>query len=255
MERSDIPKKLTNRTDPWSMLRSYTAARIALGRTGVSVPLKESLDLRMAHAHARDAVYSELNRKMLIDSLKTFQLPIIETHSKAKDRADYLQRPDHGRQLHEDSTRKLNDENKNESDIVIILADGLSATAINNHAIPLLQQLISELNNAKYKLAPLVIAQQARVALGDPIGAALKSQLSLILIGERPGLSSPDSMGAYLTYSPRPGLTDESRNCISNIRPEGLNYERAAKKILHLIKASLALKLSGVRLKEDHLLE
>jgi ethanolamine ammonia-lyase small subunit len=255
MERSDIPKKLDTRTDPWSILRSYTAARIALGRTGVSVPLKESLDFRLAHAHARDAVYSEINNEVLIDSLKGFQLPIIEINSKAKDRADYLQRPDHGRQLNEDSLKKLQYENEKANDIVIILADGLSATAINNHAFPLLQRLIPELKRANYNLAPLIIARQARVALGDPIGAALKSQISLILIGERPGLSSPDSMGAYLTYSPRPGLTDESRNCISNIRPEGLNYERAAEKIIHLIKASLALKLSGVGLKEDHLLE
>lgn len=239
--------------DAWESLKAFTSARIALGRTGVATPLKEVLDFRMCHAHARDAVYSSLEIDKLEEALQQFQLPIILVTSKASDRKGYLQRPDLGRNLDDASTNNLKNESSYSVDVVIIIADGLSATAINKHAVQLLKKLIPYLKQSILTIAPIVIAQQGRVAIADEIGSLLNAKLSLILIGERPGLSSPDSMGAYITYNPSSGTTDESRNCVSNIRPEGLGYELAAEKIATLIKASLQLKLSGILLKDDNL--
>lgn len=240
--------------DPWDSLRTFTNARIALGRTGIASPLKEVLDFKMCHAHARDAVYSELHADELERSLDQFQLPLIRVRSKAVDRSAYLQRPDLGRTLHESSVAHLKNESSHTTDVAVIVADGLSAIAINEHAIPVLKKLLPLLKQSVLTIAPLVIAEQARVAIADEIGSILQAKLSLILIGERPGLSSPDSMGAYITFDPKPGTTDEARNCISNIRPNGLNYDLAAEKIAGLIRASLHLKLSGTLLKDDELL-
>ena len=251
-----LPSKFSRNNvaqDYWGGLRSFTKARIGLGSTGVATPLKEVLDFKMCHAHARDAVYSVLKVGEIMGSLKQFDLPVFAVKSKAKDRIDFLQRPDHGRQLDEDSFNQLRSFNSPASDIAIAVADGLSATAINEHAVPVLDRLIPTLKKACFTISPLIIAEQARVALADEIGDLLHAKLTLILIGERPGLSSPDSMGAYLTFNPKPGSTDESRNCVSNIRPEGLSYELAAEKLFKLIQASLQLKLSGVSLKEDML--
>jgi ethanolamine ammonia-lyase small subunit len=243
-------KKYIVEEDNWQSLKAFTAARIALGRTGSSIPLKETLQFKLAHAHARDAVYSTLNETELINSLEQFNLPIHVLHSKAKDRHEYLQRPDLGRLLTDLSIGHLKD-SANGFDIALILADGLSATAINHHAVPLLQLLMPLLLQSNFSLSPINIVHQARVAIGDEIGSILKAKISLVLIGERPGLSSPDSMGAYLTYQPSIGLTDESRNCISNIRTDGLNYHAAALKVFYLIKESLRLKFSGVSLKDE----
>ena len=248
-----IEKNINISIDPWDGLKKFTSARIAIGRTGVAAPLKEVLDFRLCHAHARDAVYSVLKIDELVKSLQQFKLPVITVSSEAKDRAVYLQRPDYGRRLNEVSWDKLREYNIKIPDVAIIIADGLSATAINEHSVPLLEKLISLLKRTGTIIAPLIIAQQARVALADEIGFLLNAKLSLILIGERPGLSSPDSMGAYITYQPSPGLTDESRSCISNIRPEGLTYNLAAEKLALLINASMQLKLSGILLKEDML--
>ena len=210
----------------------------------------------MCHAHARDAVYSILNIDELTNSLH--QIPIITVNSKANDRAVYLQRPDLGRKLDNASADNLKNvredsfgETSHSADVAIIIADGLSATAINEHAVHVIKKLIPLLKQSVLTITPLVIAEQARVAIADEIGSLLQAKLSLILIGERPGLSSPDSMGAYITYQPMPGKTDESRNCISNIRPEGLGYDLAAEKIAKLIKASFQLKLSGILLKDE----
>jgi len=244
------PISNTIHEDLWAPLRAYTAARIALGRTGVSVPVKESLNFKLAHAHARDAVYSVLDVDMLIAHLKDFKLPVYLLHSKAKDRYEYIQRPDLGRQLNESSVMELQ-ENKQEYDIALMLSDGLSATAINQHAMPLLELLIPAMQSMKFKIAPLSIVLQARVAIGDEIGSLQHAKITVLCIGERPGLSSPDSMGVYITYEPRVGLTDESRNCISNIRPEGLAYNTATQKTLYLVKESLRLKLSGFGLKDN----
>ena len=236
--------------DSWQALKAFTAARIALGRTGSSIPLKETLQFKLAHAHARDAVYSTLNETELVNGLQQFNLPIHVLHSQATNRHEYLQRPDLGRLLTDLSTGHLKDGTTG-FDVTLILADGLSATAINHHAVPLLQLLIPLLHQANFSLSPINIVHQGRVAIGDEIGSLLQAKISLVLIGERPGLSSPDSMGAYLTYQPTIGLTDEKRNCISNIRTEGLNYHTAALKIFYLIKESLRLKISGVALKDE----
>ena len=251
MKLQKISKQNSFIPDAWGSLKAFTNARIALGRTGVATPLKEVLDFRMSHAHARDAVYSILNMGELTNSLQQFQIPIITVNSKANDRAVYLQRPDLGRKLDSVSADNLKNETSHSADVAIIIADGLSATAINEHAVHVVKKLIPLLKQSVLTLAPLVIAKQARVAIADEIGSILQAKLSLILIGERPGLSSPDSMGAYITYQPMPGKTDESRNCISNIRPEGLGYDLAAEKIAKLIKASLQLKLSGILLKDE----
>lgn len=246
---SSIKKNIVEE-DNWQTLKAFTAARIALGRTGTSIPLKETLQFKLAHAHARDAVYSTLNEMELIKGLQQFNLPVHVLHSKAKDRHEYLQRPDLGRLLTDLSIGHLKD-GANGFDIALMLADGLSATAINKHAVPLLQLLMPLLLQANFSLSPINIVHQGRVAIGDEIGSLQQAKISLVLIGERPGLSSSDSMGAYLTYEPSIGMTDESRNCISNIRTEGLSYQTAALKIFYLIKESLRLKISGVALKDD----
>lgn len=251
MELQKFSKQNSFIPDAWGSLKAFTNARIALGRTGVATPLKEVLDFRMCHAHARDAVYSILKVDELTASLQQFQMPIITVNSKANDRTAYLQRPDLGRKLNDASANNLKNETSHSADVAIIIADGLSATAINEHAVHVVKKLIPLLKQSVLTIAPLVIAEQARVAIADEIGSILQARLSLILIGERPGLSSPDSMGAYITYQPSPGKTDESRNCISNIRPEGLGYDLAAAKIAKLIKVSLLLKLSGIRLKDE----
>jgi ethanolamine ammonia-lyase small subunit len=233
---------------------AFTAARIALGRTGTSVPLREALAFKLAHAHARDAVYSALDTDRLLAELGTLGLPVYQVSSQAQNRQEYLQRPDHGRQLAEASKATLAADT--DCDITIVLADGLSATAINAHAVPLLRLLLPELRAMGLRamglrLGPLVLAEQARVALGDEIGHLLRAQLVLVLIGERPGLSAPDSLGAYFTYGPCPGLTDEARNCVSNIRPAGLPYAAAAAKLGWLLREALRRQLSGVALKDQ----
>lgn len=248
---ANLPDFPAPEPDPWAPLKAFTAARIALGRSGTSVPLRESLAFRLAHAHARDAVYSTLDADQLLAGLAQLQLAVCQVRSQAKTRQDYLQRPDWGRQLDEESQAQLTGQAANECDLTLILADGLSATAINDHALPLLRLLLPPLQQAGFRLSPVVLAEQARVALGDEIGQRLRARLTLVLIGERPGLSSPNSLGAYFTYGPRPGLTDEARNCVSNIRPEGLDYPAAADKLFFLLSEALRLQLSGVRLKDE----
>ncbi len=237
--------------DTWMALREFTAARIALGRTGNSIPLQELFDFKLAHAHARDAVFSELDIPGITNSLNQFDNLVFTLHSKATNRAKYLKRPDYGRKLNEASTQYLESIISPQTDITIVIADGLSATAVNQYAVSMLECLMPKLLNASLKLSPFVIVKQGRVAVADEIGYLLRSKLSIILIGERPGLSAPDSMGAYLTFNPQPGLTDESRNCVSNIRPDGLNMQLAADKLFYLICQSLQRKLSGIDLKDN----
>jgi ethanolamine ammonia-lyase small subunit len=237
--------------DPLNILKEFTAARIAIGRTGASIPLKQSLAFKLAHAHARDAVYSELDIDGLTANLQQFELPVLHLHSRAAYREQYLQRPDLGRQLNEGSISQLTDQTTSGVDIVIMIADGLSAAAVNSNAVGLLKILIPQLQTAGLKLAPICLIKQGRMAIADDTGIYLNARLSIILIGERPGLSSADSMGAYLTFGPRPGLTDESRNCISNIRPHGLTFRPAAKKIFYLVQEAFKRKLSGVGLKDN----
>jgi ethanolamine ammonia-lyase small subunit len=232
-------------------IKKFTQARIALGKKGVSLPAKEMLQFKMDHAHARDAVFSLLEIERLSKELRSFNLPVFLLKSKAADKHIYLKRPDLGRKLDENSIEQLSVLKDMHYDICIVLTDGLSATAINNHAKNLLSLLMPLLKKANFKIAPLCLVERGRVAIADEAASWMNAKLSLILIGERPGLSSPDSLGAYLTYEPSFGLTDERRNCVSNIRPEGLKYKEAANKIFHLIKEAFRLKLSGVKLKEN----
>lgn len=236
--------------DPLSFLKEFTPARIAIGSTGDSIPTKQSLEFKLAHAHARDAVYTTMDSDALADELAKFNLPVLQLHSRAENRAQYLQRPDMGRLPDDYSVNRLADHITGD-DVVFIIADGLSALAIHQNVVVLLDLLIPKLLAAKLKVGPLCLVQQGRVAIGDPIGDALNAGLSIVLIGERPGLSAADSMGAYLTYNPKPGLKDNARNCISNIRLAGLSHAAAADKIFYLVKEAFRLKLSGVELKDN----
>jgi ethanolamine ammonia-lyase small subunit len=234
--------------DAWSFLRRATAARIALGRTGDSLPTRRVLEFQTAHALAQDAVHEAFDAEALARDLTEFA-PVIVT-SRAETRQEYLQRPDLGRVLAEDSQRALT---RGAYDISIVAADGLSAGATAAHAPALLRALQPYFRDLS--LAPLIVATQARVALGDEIAAALGATCVIMLIGERPGLTSADSLGAYLTYAPRPGVTrDAERNCVSNIRPDGLPIEDAARLIVALVRLALARKLTGIALKQDEAL-
>ena len=245
-----ITKSGAGITDPLSFLKEFTTARIAIGSTGSSIPTKQLLEFKLAHAHARDAVYSVMDTEVLEDALAQFHRPVLQLHSRAENRAQYLQRPDLGRKPNEESLNRLADQITGD-DIVIIIADGLSAIAMNENVLALLQLLIPKLLTANLKLGPLCLVQQGRVAIGDDIAHELHAKLSLVLIGERPGLSAADSIGAYLTYQPKPGLKDNSRNCISNIRPGGLDLSLAADKIFYLVQEAFKRKLSGVGLKDN----
>lgn len=245
------PKKAETKPDEWEALKAFTNARIALGRTGVSVPLKESLQFKLAHAHAKDAVYSHLQVDNLVTSLSATGLPVHYVKSQASNRDVYLQRPDLGRLLDESSTDKIQQLESPPADISIIVADGLSATAINKNAVPVVRLLVEKAQQAGYSLAPIMLVEQGRVAITDSIGGLLRPRLVVMLIGERPGLSSFDSIGAYITYDPQPGLTDERRNCISNIREQGLPPVMAVDKLMYLIDSAFRLQLTGVALKDN----
>jgi ethanolamine ammonia-lyase small subunit len=231
--------------NPWDQLRQFTAARIALGRAGVSVPTAPQLAFQLAHAQARDAVHLELDDAALATNLTAaLGLPCICAHSAAPDRSTYLRRPDLGRKLDPASHAAL--ERPGHHDIGFVIADGLSALAIERHALPFLRSFLGAA-----AIAPLVIVRQGRVAIGDEVAQLLGIELVVVMIGDRPGLSSPDSMGLYLTWQPRVGMTDERRNCISNVRPEGLGYDDAARKLHYLVDAARRRGVSGVALKDD----
>lgn len=229
-------------------LRDFTPARVDLGRVGHSLPTSELLEFQLAHARARDAVHLPLDVNSVAIELKQLNLPCIPLASAAGDRSTYLRRPDLGRSLNGASRERLCALERG-YDGVFVIADGLSALAVHRHAVPLLETVLAELED--WRIAPIVIVEQGRVAIGDEIGHLLGAELAVVLIGERPGLTSPDSLGVYLTWQPQPGRTDAERNCISNVRAEGLSYATAAHKLLFLMNESRRLKLSGVRLKED----
>jgi len=236
-------------------LRDFTMARVALGRAGNSLPTSGLLDFQLAHAQARDAVHFPLDVRSLLADLHAFDLPCVAVETHCADRATYLRRPELGRRLHPDSRRPL-ERLKGNFDVVFVVADGLSALAVHRHAAALLETTLARLDRADWQIAPLAVVTQGRVAIADEIGEVVGATLSVILIGERPGLSSPDSLGVYLTWHPRPGLTDADRNCISNIHAKGLSFEAAAQKLIFLMTESRRRKLSGVSLKDDsgHLL-
>lgn len=243
--RRDTPR------DPWAALATRTPARIRLGRAGASLPTRELLAFGLAHAQARDAVHGEIDSERLMAELTGLGFEPIAVDSRAVDRTLYLARPDLGRRLSETSATLLESRPHEPADLAIVVADGLSAAAVNRHAVALVSALLPHINRLGLSLAPVTVAKGARVALGDEIASRLGGRLVLVLIGERPGLSSPDSLGAYLTYEPKPGRTDAERNCVSNIRPEGLAPERAAAKLEWLIGAALSRRLTGVGLKDD----
>lgn len=237
--------------NPWESLRRHTAARIALGRVGASLPTEEVLRLGLAHAQARDAVHTPLDFPALEQELAADGWPVTMVRSQAPDRRVYLVRPDLGRRLHPDDLGPLAARGRG-AELAIVIADGLSSTAVALHARPFLAAF-RQCFSTDWGSTPVVLAQQGRVALGDDIGAALGARLVAVLIGERPGLSSPASLGVYLTFDPRPGRMDSERNCISNIRPEGLTYPQAAHKLAHLCRGALSRRLTGVMLKDDSL--
>jgi ethanolamine ammonia-lyase small subunit len=240
--------------DPWSQLRQVTGARIALGRVGGSLPTAPLLDFQLAHARARDAVHLEFDVAGVRRQLRECGYEELLVQSEAADRAAYLQRPDLGRRLDDRLRAALTGRSRaagGRFDAVFVIADGLSPLAVHSHAVAVLDLAAQALTLAGWRLAPVVIARQSRVALGDEIGHLLDAEQVAILIGERPGLSAADSLGIYLTYAPRPGRTDAERNCISNIRPEGLGYEVAAQKLVHLMTQARQYRLTGVELKDD----
>ena len=226
-------------------LRSYTPARIALDRTGVSLATRPLLDFQLAHARARDAVHAAIDVRMLCDELRRCGLPALALKTQAGDRASYLRRPDLGRALSEDSAALLT---AGEYEAVFVIADGLSALAVERHALHLLRAVLPLIGG--WRLAPVCVVEQGRVAIGDAIGEALHAPLAVVLIGERPGLSSPDSLGAYITWQPRRGRKDAERNCISNIREEGLGYETAARRLQYYMQEASRRHMTGLALKD-----
>ncbi|MBP0592779.1 ethanolamine ammonia-lyase subunit EutC [Paraburkholderia sp. LEh10] len=234
----------------WQALRAFTNARIALGRAGNSLPTAPLLAFNLSHAQARDAVHHPLDADVLHEQLRAQGFTSLDVHSAAPDREHYLRRPDLGRRLSDESRATLSNAATNDiPEVVFVIADGLSAFAASKQSIPLLLAITKRL--ADWKIGPVVVARQSRVALGDEIGELLKTKLVVMLIGERPGLSSPDSLGIYLTYAPKVGCSDAQRNCISNVRPEGLGYEAAAHKLHYLLTHARRLGLTGVGLKDD----
>ena len=236
--------------DPWFRLSQWTKARIGLGRVGVSLPTREVLSFALAHAQARDAVNAPLDTEALREALPQLSVSIIKVESRATDRQLYLRRPDLGRQL-SDHSRTLLADLTQQFDLAVVIADGLSATAVNEHVPAFIESFLPHIERYKLKLAPVVIAEGARVALGDEIGELLGARAVAVVIGERPGLSAADSLGIYLTYNPRPGRHDGERNCISNVRPDGLPPVAAAAKLAWLVNAALTRELTGTALKDE----
>lgn len=249
-EGEGIPMRDPVTHSPWADWRSATPARLALGRAGAGMPTDEILRFGWAHAMARDAIHAALDVDALEAALGNEGWEVLRAHSRATDRTAYLRRPDLGRQLDDDDAQALRARAGPPIDLSLVIGDGLSSLAATRHALPLLSALRPQLP-AALRLAPIVIATQARVALADEVGEAFGARLAVMLIGERPGLSSPDSLGIYITHAPRRGRHDAERNCISNVRPEGLPYEAAAFKLAWFVREALRRGLTGVALKDE----
>jgi ethanolamine ammonia-lyase small subunit len=229
--------------DPWGDLRSRTPSRIGLRRSGTAHTTEDLLKFQLAHAKARDAVHGVVDWSKLSDELQPLASQLVR--SQASDRVTYLRRPDLGRRIHPDDHSRLQ---MSEWDIAFVIADGLSADAITKHSVAVLKSCIERLSD--WRIAPIILASQARVAIGDEIGARLGARLCAVLIGERPGLSVADSLGIYLTWNPMIGTPDSARNCISNIHASGLSYNEAASKLAWLAQEASNRQLTGVALKE-----
>ena len=237
--------------DPWEELKQFTDARIAMGRTGCSVLTDDYLKFSLAHAKARDTIYMPFERDKVSDQLRGMGLDTVYVSSEAVGRSVYLKQPDQGRRLNFESREKLAAMNYPGADVLLVIGDGLSSKAVNKQAVPLIRQFLPYMKELGLTVGPVVLARQSRVALGDDIAEQLHCGLVAMLIGERPGLSSPDSLGVYITYKPFAGRLESERNCISNVRPEGLSYERAAFKMAWLIEAAYDLGKSGTALKDQ----
>jgi ethanolamine ammonia-lyase small subunit len=240
--------------NPLLELRRLTPARIALGRTGTSMPTRAQLDFQYAHAQARDAVHLPFDHSALSSQLTERGRESLLLHSAATDRNSYLQRPDLGRKLSDESAQTLRDyaqAHPGGVDLAVVVADGLSALAVHRHTLPFLARMEEQTAIEGWSLSPVILMEQGRVAVADEIGELLGAKMVVILIGERPGLSSPDSLGLYFTYNPKVGLTDAYRNCISNVRLEGLSYGMAAHRLLYLMREACRRQLSGVSLKDE----
>jgi len=251
----DLVRRETNVAALRRVGRALTPARVGIGRTGVSLETRDLLEFQRAHAQARDAVHARLESAALAAALSEISGgEALRLRSAAANRAVYLQRPDLGRRLDEASRRLVAERAAGRFDLAVVVADGLSAMAVERHAGAVMKELLPWLEG--WRLGPVSVVEQGRVAIGDEIGAALGAWMVLVLIGERPGLSAPDSLGAYVTWEPRPGRTDSERNCVSNIRGEGLSYVRAAEEIAGILKEAQRGRLTGVGLKvESRLIE
>lgn len=238
--------------DRWEQLRKYTSARIALGRSGSSLPTEAWLQFQLDHARAQDAVHARVDWEPIRAELEKLGLTTVTVRSQATDRMTHLRRPDLGRSLHEDDRARLQSlASPDGVDLVIVISDGLTAEGVHRYAVPLIQQLLDFLRRENWSLAPVVLASQSRVKLQDEIGQALRATIALTLIGERPGLAAYDSLGAYLVHSPGPGKSDADRNCVSNIREQGLPVQVAAQTLQYLLSESRRRKLTGTALKDD----
>lgn len=250
----EMDKPPVDPENPLLELRRLTPARIALGRTGTSMPTSAQLDFQYAHAQARDAVHLPFDHAGLSSQLAEVGRESLLLHSAATNRDTYLQRPDLGRKLSDESAQTLREyaqANPGGVDLVIVVADGLSALAVHRHTLPFLARMQEQVEAEGWSVSPVVLVEQGRVAVADEIGELLGAKMVVILIGERPGLSSPDSLGLYFTYNPKVGLTDAYRNCISNVRLEGLSYAMAAHRLLYLMREACRRQLSGVNLKDE----
>ncbi len=254
----DSPPLVT--VEPWEALRRFTDARIALGRAGHSLPTHAHLAFQLAHAQARDAVHLPFDAIGVAQSIEaSAALATLQLHSAAANRDAYLQRPDLGRRLDAPSCQTLQDWRASRAqdshvDVAFVVADGLSALAVHSNAAALLAAVAQRLGGdtaSPWTIAPVALVQQGRVAIGDEVGQLLGVQMVVVLIGERPGLSSPDSLGAYLSWAPRVGLSDAQRNCVSNIRPAGLSIDAAAAKLHYLLTRARTLQVTGIGLKDD----
>ena len=257
MSGRDVDEPDTNRPNTggpddalWRRLAAMTPARIGLGRAGAGLPTREVLRFGLAHAQARDAVHTPMDADAVARDLAALGLATVRVASEAPDRATYLRRPDLGRRLSVESRERLAALAASPVDLAVVVADGLSARAVHEGARPMLAAFRPFAERSGWSLAPVAIAVQARVALGDAVGAVLRARASIVLVGERPGLSSPDSLGIYLTHDPRPGRSDAERNCISNVRAAGLTHDLAAFKLHWLLDQAFARGLTGVALKD-----
>ena len=235
----------------WQRLRQFTNARIGLGRVGDALPTKAHLAFQQDHALARDAVHAHVDFAPIASELQAEFPHQLLLKSAAIDRATYLKRPDLGRTLHADSRQQLSELPHVPSTVALVVADGLSAVAIERHAVPLLKLIKQQLTDLGWSLAPLSLVEQGRVAIGDEIGELLGAELTVILIGERPGLSVADSLGIYLTYAPQRSRNDAERNCISNIHQQGLSYAAASELLVYLLVQARQRRLTGVGLKDE----